>query len=44
MHKREGQTEECVWKADGKLFYVKLLGKYKIANSENISLDKTLQS
>jgi len=39
IHKREGQTEECVWKADGRLYDTKLLGKYKIANSQNISLD-----
>jgi len=26
-------------KTDGSLFYIKLLGKYKIANSQNIALD-----
>jgi len=33
MHKREGQTEDCIWKTEGKWFYTKLPHKYKLAKS-----------
>jgi len=39
IHKREQQTEECIWKIEGKWFYKKLLDKYKIANLRSIFLD-----
>jgi len=31
IHQREGQTEECILKTEGKGFYTKLVDKYKIA-------------
>jgi len=41
IHKRKEQTEERMWKIEGKRFYAKLLDKYEIAKSRSIFLEVT---
>jgi len=33
MHKREKQTEVCIWRTEGERFYTKLQDCYKITKS-----------